>query len=55
MRRAFVGELRNTQEIDTKHIRREKNNADMLTHCQPSGPYNQGVHRLQNAYREFGG
>ena len=55
MRRAFVGELRNTQEIDTKHIRREKNNADLLTHCQPSGPYNQGVHRLQNAYREFGG
>ena len=55
MRRAFVGELRNTQEIDTKHISREKNHADMFTHCQPSGPYNQGVHRLQNAYREFGG
>ena len=55
MRRAFVGELRNTQEIDTKHISREMNLADVLTHCQPSGPYNQGVQRVQNSYRTFGG
>ena len=55
MRREFVGELRNSQEIDTKHISREKNLADLLTHCQPSGPYNQGVSQLQNYHREFGG
>ena len=55
MRREFVGELRNSQEIETKYISREKNHADLLTHCQPSGPYNQGVHNLQNYSREFGG
>ena len=45
-----------SQEIDTKHIStREKNLADLLTHCQPSGPYNQGVSQLQNYHREFGG
>jgi hypothetical protein len=55
MRREFVGELRNSQEITTKHISREKNHADLLTHCQPSGPYNQGVQQLQNYHREFGG
>ena len=57
MRREFVGELRNSQEIETKHISRDKNHADSLTHCQPSGPYNQGVQQLQDYYRQekFGG
>ena len=55
MRRAFVGELRNSQEIDTKHVRRDENLADVLTHCQPSGPYNQGVDKIKNSFRRFGG
>ena len=57
MRREFVGELRNSQEIATKHISRDKNKADLLTHCQPSGPYNQSVQQLQDYYRQekFGG
>jgi len=55
MRREFVGELRNSKEIDTKYISRDKNFADTLTHCQPSGPYNHGVERIKNHYQEFGG
>ena len=57
MRREFVGELRNSQEIETKHISRDQNHADFLTHCQSSGPYNHGVQQLQDYYRhdKFGG
>jgi hypothetical protein len=55
MRREFVGELRNSQEIDTQHISRDKNLADPLTHCQPSGPYNHGVERIKSHYQDFGG
>ena len=54
MRREFVGELRNSQEIETKHISRDKNHADLLTHCQLSGPYNRGIQQLQNKYKECG-
>ena len=43
MRREFVGELRNSTEID-------KNLADTSTHCQPSGPYNHSVGKLKNYY-----
>jgi hypothetical protein len=55
MRREFVGELRNSKEIDTKHISRDKNLADTLTHCQPSGPFNRGLQQVANKYKERGG
>ena len=54
MRREFVGELRNSKEIDTKHISRDKNFADPLTHCQPSGPYNRGLQQVANKYKDYG-
>ena len=54
MRRAFVGELRNSKEIDTKHISRDKNFADPLTHFQPSGPYNRGLQQVANKYKDYG-
>ncbi len=55
MRREFVGELHNSKEIDTKHISRDKNLADNLTHCQPSGPFNRGLQQVANKYKECGG
>ena len=55
MRREFVGELRSSKEIDTKHISRDKNLADNLTHCQPSGPFNRGLQQVVNKYKECGG
>lgn len=55
MRREFVGELRNNKEVDTKHISRDKNLADNLTHCQPSGPFNRGLQQVVNKYKECGG
>ena len=53
MRREFVEELRNANEIDTQHIDREQNFADILTHCQASGPYNVMRDKIQQSHKEF--
>ena len=53
MRREFVEELRNANEIDTQHIDRAQNFADILTHCQASGPYNVMRDKIQQSYQRF--
>ena len=47
MRQQWVKELRDKAVVEVKHIWRDGNLADLLTHCLSSGDFNRLVSRIQ--------